>query len=84
MKAVGFLCAPSRILAIIVAVAALNLTGLASAQTGTKTFVSIGSRQMTAVYFHVAKTLCQAIVDDLLAQGFRCSAEATPGSAYNV
>jgi uncharacterized protein len=84
MKAVGFLCALSRILAIIVAVVTLNLTGLASAQTGTKTFVSIGSGQMTAVYFDVAKAVCQAISDDVRAQGFRCSAEATPGSAYNI
>jgi uncharacterized protein len=84
MKAVGFLCALSRILAIIVAVVTLNSTGLASAQTGTKTFVSIGSGQMTAVYFDVAKAVCQAISDDVRAQGFRCSPEATPGSAYNI
>jgi hypothetical protein len=85
MKAVGFLCAPSRILAIL-AVVTLNSTGLASAQTtpGAETFVSIGSGEMTAVYFPVAKAICHAIFNELRDQGFRCSAETTPGSAYNV
>jgi TRAP transporter TAXI family solute receptor len=69
---------------MVVAVVTLNLTGLASAQTGTKTFVSIGSGEMTAVYFRVAKAICEAIADEVRGQGFRCSAEATPGSAYNV
>jgi len=82
--AVGFLCASSRILTKIVAVASLNLTGLASAQTRPKTFVSIGSGEMTAVYFRAAKAICKVIADEVRAEGFRCSAEATPGSAYNV
>jgi TRAP transporter TAXI family solute receptor len=67
-----------------VAVVTLNLAGLASAQTRTKTFVSIGSGEMTAVYFRAAKAICKDIADEVRARGFRCSAEATPGSAYNV
>ena len=84
MKAVSFLCTSSRIRAMVVAVVILNLTGLASAQTRTETFVSIGSGEMTAVFFRVAKAICKVIVDEVQAQGFRCSAEMTPGSAYNV
>ena len=49
-----------------------------------ETFVSIGSGEMTAVYYPVAQAICQAIFNDLREQGFWCSAEATPGSAYNV
>jgi hypothetical protein len=41
--ALAFLRTPLRILAMVVALVTLNLTGLASAQTRTKTFVSIGS-----------------------------------------
>lgn len=39
---------------------------------------------MTAVYYSVAKAICQAIFSELRDQGFWCSAETTPGSAYNV
>jgi TRAP transporter TAXI family solute receptor len=84
MKAVGFLCASLRMLTLVVAVVTLNFTELASAQTRTKAFVSIGSGEMTAVYFRAAKAICKVIADEVRAQGFRCSAEATPGSAYNV
>jgi TRAP transporter TAXI family solute receptor len=39
---------------------------------------------MAAVYYPVAKAICQAIFSELREQGFWCSAETTPGSAYNV
>ena len=84
MKAVGLLYAPLRTLAVVVAVVHLTLTGLASAQTKTETFVSIGSGEMTAVYFRVANAICKVIANEVRAQGFHCSAEMTPGSAYNV
>jgi uncharacterized protein len=54
------------------------------AYCGAETFVSIGSGEMTAVYYPVAKAICQAIFRELREQGFWCSAETTPGSAYNV
>ena len=49
-----------------------------------ETFVSIGSGEMTAVYYAVAKAICQASFSELRQHGFWCSAETTPGSAYNV
>jgi TRAP transporter TAXI family solute receptor len=39
---------------------------------------------MTAVYYPVAKAICQAIFRELREQGIRCSAETTPGSVYNL
>jgi uncharacterized protein len=39
---------------------------------------------MTAVYYSAATAICQAIFSELREQGFWCSAETTPGSAYNV
>jgi TRAP transporter TAXI family solute receptor len=39
---------------------------------------------MTAVYYPVAKAICQAIFRELREQGIWCSPETTPGSAYNV
>jgi uncharacterized protein len=83
MKMVGFLRALSRILIMTEAVFAIHFIGLALAQT-TMTFVSIGSGEMTAIYFHAAQAICQAVSREVRAQGFWCSAEMTPGSAYNV
>ena len=51
---------------------------------GAETFVSIGSGEMTAVYYPVAQAICQTIFSELRKQGFWCSAETTPGSACNV
>jgi TRAP transporter TAXI family solute receptor len=49
-----------------------------------ETFVSIGSGEMTAVYYSVAKAICEALFRELQAHGVWCSAESTPGSAYNI
>jgi TRAP-type uncharacterized transport system substrate-binding protein len=57
--------------------------GSAPAEEQTETFVSIGGGEMAAVYYPVAKAICQAIFHELRAQGI-CSPETTPGSAYNV
>jgi uncharacterized protein len=56
----------------------------APARSWAETFVSIGSGEMTAVYYPVAKAICQAIFSELRDKGFWCSPETTPGSAYNV
>jgi TRAP transporter TAXI family solute receptor len=61
-----------------------SFAGLAAADEPTETFVSVGSGEMTAVYYPVAKAICQASFHELRAQGIWCSAEMTPGSAYNV
>jgi uncharacterized protein len=73
-----------RIIAIHVFVASVLLASLAGSAHTDETFVSIGSGEMTAVYYPVAKAICQAIFRELRAQGIWCSAETTPGSAYNV
>lgn len=54
------------------------------AEGQTETFVSIGSGDMTGVYYLVARAVCQIIFRELHAQGIRCPPETTPGSAYNV
>jgi uncharacterized protein len=74
-----------RRLRIPIFVASVVIASLASSAHADETFVSIGSGEMTAVYYPVAKAICQAIFRELLrAQGIWCSAETTPGSAYNV
>lgn len=68
---------------ILVGLLAAGLAGPAAAAQK-ETFVSIGSGEMTAVYYPVAKAICEATFHDLLAQGIWCSPETTPGSAYNI
>ena len=69
---------------IPILVVSILVAGLAGSALADETFVSIGSGEMTAVYYPVAKALCQATFRELRAQGIWCSAEMTPGSAYNV
>jgi TRAP transporter TAXI family solute receptor len=70
----------------ILVAASVLIANLASATAGEEreTFVSIGSGEMTAVYYPVAKAVCQAIFRELRQQGIWCSAETTPGSVYNL
>jgi uncharacterized protein len=56
----------------------------ASLPAHAETFVSIGSGEMDGVYYPVAQAICEVIGRELRAQDIWCSAEATPGSVYNV
>ncbi|HUC69343.1 MAG TPA: TAXI family TRAP transporter solute-binding subunit [Stellaceae bacterium] len=47
-------------------------------------FASIGTGELNGVYYSVGRALCQVVNRELLSSGVRCSAEATPGSAYNI
>jgi len=69
---------------VVTASLATIFAACAPARSWAETFVSIGSGEMTAVYYPVAKAICEAIFSELKDQGFWCSAETTPGSAYNV
>ena len=69
---------------ILVASVLVASFGWAPADEQTETFVSIGSGEMTALYYPVAKAICRAIFSELRAQGIWCSPETTPGSVYNV
>jgi uncharacterized protein len=73
-----------RIPIVVASVLVASLAGSALADEQTETFVSIGSGEMAAVYFPVAKAICRTILRELRAQGIWCSPETTPGSAYNV
>jgi TRAP transporter TAXI family solute receptor len=73
-----------RIPILVASILAASFAGSALADQQTDTFVSIGSGEMTAVYYPVAKAICQATFHELRAQGIWCSPETTPGSAFNV
>jgi uncharacterized protein len=49
-----------------------------------KLFASIGTGELNGVYYSVGRALCQVVNRELVSRGVRCSAEATPGSEYNI
>jgi uncharacterized protein len=46
--------------------------------------VSIGTGELNGVYYPVGQAICETIDRDTNKYGVRCSAEGTPGSAYNL
>ncbi|HUK00606.1 MAG TPA: TAXI family TRAP transporter solute-binding subunit [Stellaceae bacterium] len=49
-----------------------------------KVFASIGTGELNGVYYSVGRAICQVVNRELVSRGVRCSAEATPGSEYNI
>jgi TRAP transporter TAXI family solute receptor len=48
------------------------------------TTVSLGTGELKGNYFPVGQALCEIVDRDTSKYGVRCSAEGTPGSAYNL
>jgi uncharacterized protein len=48
------------------------------------TTVSLGTGELKGVYFPVGHAMCEIVDRDTSKNGVRCSAEGTPGSAYNL
>ena len=47
-------------------------------------FASLGTGEMTGVYYPVGSAICAIVTQGLRSTGVRCSPETTPGSVYNV
>jgi TRAP transporter TAXI family solute receptor len=54
------------------------------ARASAEVFASVGTGELSGVYYPVGKAICQIVNRDLTTHGVRCSPEATPGSVYNV
>jgi uncharacterized protein len=48
------------------------------------TTVSLGTGELNGVYYPVGQAICEIVDRDTTRYGVRCSAEGTPGSAYNL
>jgi TRAP transporter TAXI family solute receptor len=46
--------------------------------------VSIGTGELSGVYYPVGKAICAIVNQDIHTHGVRCSPETTPGSVYNI
>jgi len=87
---IGALSAKSldRLLPVVPVLVAMAFTAVAilpvTVRAEDEIFASIGTGQMTGVYYPVGKAICQIVNRDLQTHGVRCSPEATPGSVYNI
>jgi uncharacterized protein len=73
-----------RFAAAVVTVSLVTAIESVSPCSAKEVFVSVGTGEMTGVYYRVGKAICEVANPDLRAQDIRCSPETTPGSTYNV
>jgi uncharacterized protein len=69
--------------ALAVATGAIAVLPL-SVRAGNEVFASIGTGELTGIYYPVGKAICHIVNQDLQTDGVRCSPETTPGSVYNI
>ena len=73
-------------LTIVVVTASVAIGNAIASQTSfaEEVFASVGTGELSGVYYPVGKAVCKVIDRDLRTQSIRCSPETTPGSVYNV
>jgi uncharacterized protein len=55
-----------------------------SLRAANEVFASMGTGELSGIYYPVGKAICEIVNHDLRTDGVRCSAETTPGSVYNI
>ncbi len=60
------------------------LTSAGTAVAAEQVFISIGTGGVTGVYYPTGGAICRLVNKGRKEHGFRCSAESTGGSAYNI
>jgi uncharacterized protein len=55
-----------------------------SAHASDEVFASIGTGELSGIYYPVGEAICEIVNQDLRMHGVRCSPETTPGSVYNI
>jgi TRAP transporter TAXI family solute receptor len=55
-----------------------------SVRAANEVFASIGTGELSGIYYPVGKAICEIVNQDLGTNGVRCSVETTPGSVYNI
>lgn len=73
-----------RAAAIAAGILACAATPSVAPHAGDRAFVSLGTGELSGIYYPVGKAICQIVNRDLDIGGVRCSPETTPGSVYNI
>src|SRR5271166_5461635 len=73
-----------RLLLVVAALIATAGVLPTTAWAGDEIFASVGTGELTGIYYPVGEAVCQIVNRDLPTYGIRCSAESTPGSVYNI
>jgi uncharacterized protein len=74
----------SAAVSLFLAMVAIATYPSAAARAEDALFASVGSGELSGVYYPVTQAICQIVNRDLNTQGVRCSPESTPGSVYNI
>ena len=64
--------------------AGLAFAGTTAPSFAQQQFISIGTGGVTGVYYPTGGAICRLVNKDRKEHGFRCSAESTGGSIYNI
>jgi uncharacterized protein len=67
-----------------IAIAGAITAAPAAAGAGNEIFVSLGTGELTGIYYPVGEAICRIVNGGLDTDGVRCSPETTPGSVYNI
>eukprot|EP01036_Dinobryon_divergens_P056637 gene56636-75631_t len=70
----------SRLTVVAAALLALAMDGMATAGDREMIFFSVGTGSSSGAYYATGRALCEVVNRDVGKDGYRCSAEATPGS----
>ena len=71
-------------LGVSIAIAIVAVFLPLSVRAGDAVFASIGTGELSGIYYPVGKAICEIVDEDLRTYGIRCSPETTPGSLYNI
>lgn len=69
---------------MVVAIAIVTSVMPFSVRAANEIFASIGTGELSGIYYPVGKAICNIVNQHLGTDGVRCSAETTPGSVYNI
>jgi TRAP transporter TAXI family solute receptor len=74
----------SRMRGVGLAIAIVTAVLPFSVRATNEVFASIGTGELSGIYYPVGNAICDVVNQDLRTNGVRCSAETTPGSVYNI
>jgi uncharacterized protein len=69
---------------MLLAIAVAGAVAASSATARAEVFVSLGTGELSGIYYPVGEAICHIVNRHIDTDGVRCSPETTPGSVYNI